>query len=63
MGVLARAAGCLALRNGELHVGGVDLLRRQDADRKSKLPFAKPGAEQGRLAIFGIGQHAAEAGA
>jgi hypothetical protein len=45
----------------ERHVGRVDLLRRQDADGPRQVPFAQAGAELGRLAALGIGQHAATA--
>ena len=57
--MLARAAGRFALGEGERHIGGIDLLHRQDADRIAEPPLGKPGAELGRFAVLGIRQHAA----
>src|SRR3712207_7301679 len=42
-------SGCLAFGTAERHVGRVDLLRRQDADRPGQTALAQPVAELGCL--------------
>jgi hypothetical protein len=61
-GMLTRPAGWLACGVSEHHPRWVDLLRRQDPDHKSQLPFVEPGTELGGFAVLDIGQHAREAG-
>ena len=61
-GLLARAAGGLALGIRERHVRRIDLLRRQYAKGEGEPPLPQAGAELGRLAILSVGQNAAEPG-
>ena len=62
--VLGRPAGCPP-HGGRSHgdVGGIDLLRRQDAHRPGQPALGQAAAERRRLAVLGVGQHAAEGGA
>lgn len=52
----AGAAGRLALRQGEPHVGGIDPLRRQDAGPAGEVSFAKPAtpSHEQRERRFGV---------
>jgi hypothetical protein len=39
-------------------VRGIDLLQWADADRVEQATLRQPGAERGRLAVFGVGGRA-----